>query len=88
MTTIPVLLRRLGGQRVVAGRLGLARSAVGNWAVRGSIPGDHVLAIWQMAIEAGIEWEPPGADGLLEALKARLAGDTPSEPAASAPEAA
>lgn len=71
MTTIPVLLRRLGGQRVVAERLGLARSAVGNWAMRGSIPGEHVLTIWQWALEAGIDWEPPGAEGLRAALAKR-----------------
>jgi hypothetical protein len=62
------LISRLGAQRV-AERLGLRKSAVPMWVARGAIPREHHLAIWTMAIEAGVDWTPPGA----EAIRARLA---------------
>lgn len=58
------LVRQLGGPQNVAQRLGVTGQAVGNWQLRGAIPRRHHLALWQMAQRAGLEWQPPGTDGL------------------------
>jgi hypothetical protein len=57
----------LGGTTAVARRLGVEPNRVNNWKRRG-IPAEHHLALWRMAIEADLAWEPPGADGLREVL--------------------
>lgn len=38
--------------------------AVSNWAARDEIPGEHRITVWEMAAAAGIDWKPPGAEGL------------------------
>lgn len=68
MTTTD-LLSALGGAAQVAARLGLKRTAVANWATRDAVPAEHRLAMWRLALEAGLAWEPPGAD----AIRAKLA---------------
>ncbi|MBR0678099.1 helix-turn-helix domain-containing protein [Roseomonas alkaliterrae] len=72
------LVSALGGQRVVAERLGVGVTAVSNWVVRDRVPAQHRLTLWQMALDAGLDWTPPGA----EALRDKLRG------ASEAPEAA
>lgn len=64
------LFAALGGQREVARRLGVGATAVSNWAVRGRLPATHQLVVWEMALEAGVQWEPPGADRLRHRLYA------------------
>jgi hypothetical protein len=71
---ITELIAALGGARSLSGRLGLKASAVGMWAVRGAIPREHHLALWQMALAAGLPWQPPGA----EAIRAQLAATPPA----------
>lgn len=58
------ILRRLGGPARVARACGVTISAVGCWQIRDEIPPRHWLTIWRMAREAGIDWRPPGAEGL------------------------
>lgn len=64
------LLRHLGGHAVVAERLGLRRAAVSMWVQRGEIPAEHRNEVWQMALDAGLDWTPPGAEGLRDRLRA------------------
>lgn len=71
--TLTELLRALGGHAEVAQRLGLRRAAVSMWVRRGEIAAEHRLAVWQMALDAGLDWTPPGA----EALRDKLRGDAP-----------
>jgi len=67
------LIKRLGGPAEVAVRLGIAGKTVSMWGSRGEIPGDYRLAMWRMATEAGLDWTPPGADGLALVPKAEVA---------------
>lgn len=57
------LVNRLGGSAAVAEACDLPQSAVANWYRRG-IPATHHIAVWRLAIEAGVRWSPPGAHGL------------------------
>ncbi len=63
------LIRQLGGQSKVASACGVTPSAVNNWALRGRVSSQHALAVWKLAREAGIEWSPPGAEGLVLASR-------------------
>ena len=58
------LIRDLGGPKAVANACGVTISAVGCWQVTGSIPARHWLRLWRMAKERGLDWRPPGAEGL------------------------
>ena len=64
MLDIPNLIAALGGPTKLAAECGVQPSAVSNWGARGSIPGEHRLKVWRMATEAGVEWAPPGCEGL------------------------
>ena len=67
--TASELIRALGGAASMAEKLGLKRTAVAMWGSRGEVPGEHHLAVWQMALDAGVGWEPPGADEIRARLK-------------------
>jgi len=58
------LIRALGGPKAVAEACGVTMSAVGCWQVTGTIPARHWLRLWRMAKERGLDWRPPGAEGL------------------------
>lgn len=58
------LVKRLGGASRVAERCGVTPPAVSNWCARGAVASEHHLAVWQLAVEAGVDWRPPGAEGL------------------------
>ena len=62
--TLAELFKALGGHRAVAEALGATPKAVGMWVVRDDVPGEHHLALWAKALDAGLAWEPPGADAL------------------------
>lgn len=35
------------------------------WALQpGGMPQKHHLAVWRLAVERGVPWRPPGAEGL------------------------
>lgn len=70
---VRTLCERLGGQKAVAERLGLRPQAVNNWCARDSVPADHHVSLWQMALDAGLDWTPPGAEGLRDRLCPRPA---------------
>lgn len=63
------LIAALGGPTKLSRSLGVVRGRVAMWASRGVIPAEHYMALWSMALEAGIAWEPPGADALREKLR-------------------
>ncbi|MCW3477404.1 helix-turn-helix domain-containing protein [Limobrevibacterium gyesilva] len=52
------LIARLGGGAAVARRLGVSAAAVCNWIASDQIPAGRVLALWALAVEAGIDWRP------------------------------
>jgi hypothetical protein len=60
----------LGGNRVVAGRIGVRSQAVSNWIAANVVPAEHHVTVWRMALEAGLAWEPPGADSIRHLLGA------------------
>jgi hypothetical protein len=66
--TIEDLLSALG-RKAVAATCGVGLTAVSNWPVRG-IPREHHVRVWQMALDAGLDWTPPGAEGLRDRLRA------------------
>jgi hypothetical protein len=65
------LFTALGGQRTVADRLGVGVTAVSNWSVKDRLPAEHRLTVWQMALDAGLDWTPPGAEALRDKLRAQ-----------------
>lgn len=67
MLSEAALIDALGGPGALGLKLGLKRSAAGNWPKRG-IPAQHQLAVWRMALDANLDWEPPGADDLRRKL--------------------
>lgn len=62
------LIRAMGGPAKLAAALGVPANTVAYWSHRNKIPADRWLEVWRMAIDAGLDWQPPGADGLREAL--------------------
>lgn len=58
------LLRGLGGPKAVALRIGVTPQAVTNWQMRAFIPQRHHLQLWRMAQAAGLDWQPPGTEGI------------------------
>lgn len=58
------LIDGLGGGAQLAKRMGVLPSAISNWIAAGEIPAARHLQMWRLAVEAGIEWTPPGAEGL------------------------
>lgn len=71
--TIREILHGLGGHQEVARKLGLKRSAPSMWVSRNAIPAEHHLAVWRLALAAGLAWEPPGAAELRGLLNERCA---------------
>jgi transcriptional regulator with XRE-family HTH domain len=64
------LMRGLGGQAEVARRLGVTRAAVSHWVAADALPRDRHVQVWQMALDAGLDWTPPGAEALRDKLRA------------------
>jgi hypothetical protein len=64
------LLSKLG-RRVVAAACQVRPNAVTNWIARGEVPAEHRLTVWQLALDAGIDWTPPGAEALRDKLRAQ-----------------
>lgn len=71
--TLRELFRQLGGQARVARSLGVVPTAVSNWAVANRLPAQHHIALWRLALKAGLPWEPPGAAELRPLLAAKPA---------------
>lgn len=64
------LLQHLGGVTRTAELLGLTRSAVNMWVVRGAVPPEHWLPLWALALERGVPWTPPGGEKVAALLRA------------------
>jgi transcriptional regulator with XRE-family HTH domain len=71
------LVRALGGGAAVAQRCGVTRQAVSHWLRAGAVPAVHVPVLAEMALAAGLSWEPPGAD----AIRAQLAAPSKAKAA-------
>lgn len=70
------LIVKLGGPTKVARALGITPPAVSNWSADGRVPPIHDVRLWRMATEAGLDWAPPGAEGLALVVKAEVAAVT------------
>lgn len=70
MVTLDQLIEQLGGSAAVAKACGVGVSAVSNWVARGGVAAEHRVTLWRLATEAGIDWTPPGAEGLRLVLPA------------------
>jgi hypothetical protein len=78
--TIRDVVRRLGGPAAVGRYLGIHPDGVSMWAFSAQgIPQRHHLALWRLAVERGVDWRPPGAEGL------RLVGDMTAPSCSAAP---
>jgi hypothetical protein len=64
------LLAKLG-RRAVAAACQVKPNAVTNWIARGDVPAEHRMTVWQLALDAGLDWTPPGAEALREKLRAQ-----------------
>jgi DNA-binding transcriptional regulator YdaS (Cro superfamily) len=73
MMSLSDLISALGGATKVASACGVQPSAVSNWIARGAIAADHRVTVWRMATDAGLDWAPPGAEGLALVAKAAAA---------------
>jgi hypothetical protein len=60
------------GRRAVAARCGVGENAVSNWVARGEVPAEHRISLWHLALEAGLDWTPPGAEALRDKLRETL----------------
>jgi hypothetical protein len=65
LTPTRLFIRSLGGTGAVARALGVIPTVVSNWAgERHPIPAKHHLALWRLAQQRGVFWQPPGTEGL------------------------
>jgi hypothetical protein len=67
----------LGGPSAVGAAVGEKPKTVGMWGARNRVPGDRLLAFWQLCLRSGVAWEPPGAD----AIRAQLGASPPAKAA-------
>jgi len=70
---IKAFIAALGGPAKVARELGITTAAVSNWPLTGRVPAEHHIALWTMATAAGLDWTPPGAEGMALVPKAEAA---------------
>jgi hypothetical protein len=61
---VSALIAKLGGPAALGRKLGITTQAVSNWHVTGRVPPNHEVRVWKLATEAGLQWTPPGAEGL------------------------
>jgi len=64
MIALSDLIEKLGGPTAVANKRGITPPAVTNWVMRGRVAAEHQIALWSMAVDAGLDWKPEGAEGL------------------------
>jgi hypothetical protein len=64
----PDLIDALGGASAVAHETGAREGAVRMWKARGEIPANYQLVMWKLALRAGVNWQPAGADDLRSLL--------------------
>lgn len=61
------LIKALGGTARVAAAAGVHPSAVSHWIAADAIPARRVFAVWELALDKGVNWRPPGAPAPTEA---------------------
>lgn len=75
MMTVRQLIDGLGGVVAVARARGVNRQAVYQWISADAVPAQQLVPIWQMALGAGLDWTPPGAEALRDKLRAAPAAE-------------
>lgn len=58
LRTVNEVISELGGPTAVAAKIGLGKTAVGNWKMRGSIPAEHFLSISILLSERRLKADP------------------------------
>jgi hypothetical protein len=69
------LIDDLGGAAAIAAACRVSLPAVYNWQARNEVPSRHRLTLWRLAKERGLDWRPPGAEGLDLVILPATAGD-------------
>ena len=64
------VIAALGGPTKVAARLCVRADTVSMWSVRNRLPARHSVPLWLLADAAGLDWRPPGTEGLSLATRA------------------
>lgn len=64
MISLAELIEGLGGATAVARERRVTPAAVTNWVMRGQVAAEHRIPLWGMAVDAGLDWKPEGAEGL------------------------
>lgn len=67
---VKTLIVELGGNKPVAERCRVSSAAVSNWIAANAVPAEHHITLWDMALAAGVAWEPPRADDIRKRLGA------------------
>ena len=67
------LIDGLGGPTRAAALFGVSVGAISMWKLRGEVPPGHHLRAWQLALERGLPWQPPGGQALRSLLQQRAA---------------
>jgi hypothetical protein len=57
------IIKALGGAAAVASALGTTYQAVHNWVQADRVPLKKQIRVWQMCVERGVPWQPPGTEG-------------------------
>lgn len=64
MLTVRAVIDALGGPAEVGEICRISAPAVSNWGARDVVAAEHRITIWRLAQAKGLDWKPPGADGL------------------------
>jgi hypothetical protein len=62
--TVAETIQALGGATAVSRVCRVSLAAVCNWVSDGKIPPAHHAALWRMAQARGVDWTPPGFEGV------------------------
>lgn len=58
------LIHNLGGPKRLGEVLDEPMKTVSSWGARDSVPAEHRVRVWRLARQAGLDWTPPGFEGL------------------------
>lgn len=75
MMALREIIGAAGGSTALASRCGVSSTAIYNWLAHGRIPARHWIPLWRMAKERGLDWRPPGTEGLDLVILPATAGD-------------
>ncbi len=63
MMTPDKLIKALGGTQAVADHMGQTYQAIHNWIQSDRVPKKAEIKVWQLCVQRGVPWQPPGTEG-------------------------